>query len=81
MAKHDSGGYRGAGLKLLSKHGVTVGDSVKVATEDGEMSGVLMPRYESASYFPSKMGLIVGRVISPCNPIRRVCYSIWITGC
>jgi glutamyl-tRNA(Gln) amidotransferase subunit D len=49
LAKHDSGGYRGAGLKLLSKHGVAVGDNVKVSTEDGEMSGVLMPRYESAS--------------------------------
>ncbi|HJS68900.1 MAG TPA: Glu-tRNA(Gln) amidotransferase subunit GatD [Nitrososphaera sp.] len=49
MAKHDSGGYRGAGLKLLSKHGVAVGDNVKVSTEDSEMSGVLMPRYESAS--------------------------------
>jgi glutamyl-tRNA(Gln) amidotransferase subunit D len=45
----DSGGYRGAGAKLLSKHSVSVGDSVRVATEDGEMSGVLMPRYESAS--------------------------------
>lgn len=45
----DSGGYRGAGAKLLSKHGVSVGDSVRVATEDGERSGVLMPRYESAS--------------------------------
>ncbi|HEU4606248.1 MAG TPA: Glu-tRNA(Gln) amidotransferase subunit GatD [Nitrososphaera sp.] len=49
MAKQDSGGYRGAGAKLLSKHGLSVGDSVRVATEDGEMSGVLMPRYESAS--------------------------------
>jgi len=49
LANYDSGGYRGAGLKLLSKHGVSVGDSVKVTTEDGEMSGVLMPRYESAS--------------------------------
>lgn len=45
----DSGGYRGAGAKLLSKHGVSVGDSVRVATEDGERSGVLMPRYESAN--------------------------------
>ncbi len=45
----DSGGYRGAGAKLLSKHGVFVGDSVRVATEDGERSGVLMPRYESAN--------------------------------
>ena len=46
---NDSGGYRGAGAKLLSKHGLSVGDSVRVATENGEMSGVLMPRYESAS--------------------------------
>lgn len=49
MAKQDTGGYRGAGLELLSKHGVSVGDSVKVVVKDGEMSGVLMPRYESAS--------------------------------
>lgn len=49
MAKHDTGGYRGAGLELLSKHGVSVGDSIKISIEDGEMSGVLMPRYESAS--------------------------------
>jgi glutamyl-tRNA(Gln) amidotransferase subunit D len=72
LAKHDSGGYRGAGLKLLSKHGVTVGDSVKVATEDGEMSGVLMPRYESASedYIVIKLksgyntGIQVGKIRS-----------------
>jgi len=49
LAKRDSGGYRGAGLELLSKHGVSVGDSVSVSTHDGEMVGVLMPRYESAS--------------------------------
>lgn len=72
MAKHDSAGYRGAGFKLLSKHGVTVGDSVSVATEDGEISGVLMPRYESASedYIVVKLkngyntGIHVGRVKS-----------------
>ena len=44
-----SSGYRGAGLKLLSRYSVGVGDSVEVATEDGELVGVLMPRYESAS--------------------------------
>lgn len=49
MEKQDTGGYRGVGLMLLSKHGVSVGDSVKVTTEDREMHGVLMPRYESAS--------------------------------
>ena len=51
LTKHDdSGGYgEEAGLKLLSKHNISVGDSIKIATEDGEMSGLLMPRYESAS--------------------------------
>ena len=49
MALKDSGGYRGAGMELLSRHGIAVGDSVTVSTADGEMSGVLMPRYESAS--------------------------------
>lgn len=43
------GGYRGAGLELLSKHSVSVGDTVLIKTKDGEISGVLMPRYESAS--------------------------------
>ena len=72
MAKHDSGGYRGAGAKLLSKHGVSVGDSVRVSTEDDEMSGVLMPRYESASedYIVIKLksgyntGIQVGKIKS-----------------
>ena len=45
----DSGGYRGTGLDLLSRHGVSAGDAVSIVTEEGEMSGVLMPRYESAS--------------------------------
>lgn len=72
MAKQDSGGYKGTGLKMLDKHGVSVGDSVKVATEDGEMSGVLMPRYESASegYIVIKLksgyntGIEVGKIKS-----------------
>jgi glutamyl-tRNA(Gln) amidotransferase subunit D len=43
-------GYRGAGLELLSKHGISVGDSVLIKVkEDAEMAGVVMPRYESAS--------------------------------
>ncbi len=72
MAKQDSGGYRGAALRLLAKQGVSVGDSVRIATEDGEMSGVLMPRYESASedYISIKLksgyntGILVGRIKS-----------------
>ncbi|MDQ3873084.1 MAG: Glu-tRNA(Gln) amidotransferase subunit GatD [Thermoproteota archaeon] len=50
MTKDDNnGGYREAGLKLLSKDSILVGDSVKIDTENGEVSGILMPRYESAS--------------------------------
>jgi glutamyl-tRNA(Gln) amidotransferase subunit D len=50
LAKGDnSGGYRETGLKLLSKHSILVGDNIKIATENGEMVGILMPRYESAS--------------------------------
>jgi glutamyl-tRNA(Gln) amidotransferase subunit D len=50
LTKQDnSGGYRGTGLKLLLEHSISVGDSIKIATEDGEITGLLMPRYESAS--------------------------------
>jgi glutamyl-tRNA(Gln) amidotransferase subunit D len=50
LTNHDnSGGYRETGLKLLSKHSILVGDKIKIATDDGEISGILMPRYESAS--------------------------------
>ena len=74
LTKHDnSGGYREeAGLKLLSKHSISVGDSIKIATEDGEMTGLLMPRYESASeeYIVIKLksgyntGIHVGKIKS-----------------
>src|SRR5919198_5656206 len=72
LAKNDSGGYRGVSLKLLAKHGLSVGDSVKIAIENDEMSGVLMPRYESASedYISIKLksgyniGIQVGRIKS-----------------
>ena len=44
LAKGDSSGvYRETGPKLLSKHSILVGDNVKIATDDGEVSGVLMP--------------------------------------
>ena len=73
LTKHDnSGGYREAGLNLLSKHNVSVGDSVKISTEDGEIIGLLMPRYESASeeYIVIKLksgyntGIHIGKVKS-----------------
>ncbi len=45
----DTGGYKGASMEFLSRYGVAVGDSITVTTADGEISGILMPRYESAS--------------------------------
>jgi glutamyl-tRNA(Gln) amidotransferase subunit D len=74
VTNHDnSSGYREeAGLKLLSKHSISVGDSIKITTKDGEITGVLMPRYESASeeYIVIKLksgyntGIHVGKIKS-----------------
>ncbi len=73
LAKHNnSGGYREVGLNILSKHSISVGDSIKIATEDGEIIGLLMPRYESASeeYIVIKLksgyntGIHVGKIKS-----------------
>jgi glutamyl-tRNA(Gln) amidotransferase subunit D len=73
VAKHNnSGGYREVGLNILSKHSISVGDSIKIATEDGEITGLLMPRYESANeeYIVIKLksgyntGIHVGKIKS-----------------
>ena len=51
MTEHDdSGGYMEESRpKILSKYNISVGDSIKITTEDGVITGLLMPRYESAS--------------------------------
>lgn len=50
LIKHDGIGYKGNGLQLLLKHNITVGDNIMITTvDDEEISGVLMPRYESAN--------------------------------
>jgi glutamyl-tRNA(Gln) amidotransferase subunit D len=67
-----NGRYRETGLKLLSKHGISVGDSIKITIEDDEITGLLMPRYESASeeYIVIKLksgyntGIHVGKIKS-----------------
>jgi glutamyl-tRNA(Gln) amidotransferase subunit D len=72
----DSGGYRGAGLEILSKYNVSVGDTVLVRTKDGEMSGVLMPRYESASedyvVIKLKSGYNTGIEISKVKSVEKL---------
>ena len=51
MTEHDDGGgyMEESRLEILSKYNISVGDSIKITTEDGAITGLLMPRYESAS--------------------------------
>lgn len=44
----DLPGYRGASLKMLSQHDVSVGDVMLVKAKGGEFKGSLLPRYEYA---------------------------------
>ncbi|MDE0266342.1 MAG: asparaginase domain-containing protein [Thaumarchaeota archaeon] len=44
---NDTGGYRGAALRVLNDAGAAVGDSVVITYKDGtRRAGLLMPRYE-----------------------------------
>ncbi|HKU50378.1 MAG TPA: Glu-tRNA(Gln) amidotransferase subunit GatD [Nitrososphaera sp.] len=69
------GGYRGAGLELLSRLKLSVGDMVTIETKDGSISGVIMPRYESASdgYISAKLksGYNTGIEIGKINSVSR----------
>lgn len=72
-----SGSYRGAGADLLSRHGVSAGDTISVSTGDGEaMTGVLMPRYESASdsyiVIKLKSGYNTGIKVSRIKSVTKV---------
>jgi glutamyl-tRNA(Gln) amidotransferase subunit D len=77
LTEHDnSGDRREVGLKLLSKHNISVGDSVRIDTEDGEISGLLMPRYESASeeyiVIKLKSGYNTGIHVEKINSITKL---------
>jgi glutamyl-tRNA(Gln) amidotransferase subunit D len=83
LTKRDnSGGYREAGLNLLSKHSISVGDSIKIATGDGEITGLLMPRYESASeeyiVIKLKSGYNTGIHVSKIKSITKL-YKVTAT--
>jgi glutamyl-tRNA(Gln) amidotransferase subunit D len=74
------GGYKGAGLEFLSSHGLSIGDSVLFTTKDGELAGVIMPRYESASdqYIVIKLksgynvGIRIPKIMSVTKLPRKV---------
>ncbi|HYY67690.1 MAG TPA: Glu-tRNA(Gln) amidotransferase subunit GatD [Nitrososphaeraceae archaeon] len=44
----DSKGYSKEVLEMLARSNVTIGDTITILTCDDEISGILMPRYESA---------------------------------
>jgi glutamyl-tRNA(Gln) amidotransferase subunit D len=46
--KMDVGGYKGRSLELLYEAQVSVGDTISIRTNDGEFTGIIMPRYELA---------------------------------
>ncbi|MFL6492918.1 MAG: Glu-tRNA(Gln) amidotransferase subunit GatD [Nitrososphaera sp.] len=77
MTEHDnSGSHREVGFKLLSNHNISIGDSVKIDTEDGEIIGLLMPRYESASeeyiVIKLKSGYNTGIRVEKINSITKL---------
>jgi glutamyl-tRNA(Gln) amidotransferase subunit D len=76
LAMSKDGGYKGAGLELLSSQNLGVGDRVAIRTDDGEISGVIMPRYESASekYLAIKLksGYNTGVQIDKIKSISRL---------
>ena len=44
-------GYRGAGLAVLTEHGVSVWSDVEVVTTNGPFKGLILPRSETADEF------------------------------
>jgi glutamyl-tRNA(Gln) amidotransferase subunit D len=76
LSLRNDGGYKGSGLKLLSVHQLSVGDRVNIQTEQGEITGVIMPRYESASeeYLAIKLksGYNTGVMIEKIKSISKL---------
>lgn len=76
LAQALSSGYKDSAVQLLSRYQVSVGDSIKITTQEGEISGVLMPRYESASkdYIVVKMksGYNTGVEIAKIKSIEKL---------
>src|ERR671936_160681 len=46
--KRSIGGYKRKSLRLLTEKNILVGDNILIKTDEGEFTGILMPRYESA---------------------------------
>ena len=72
---NDLRGYSKHALELLTRAALSIGDMVMVSTHHGEMSGILMPRYESAdkNHIVIKLnsGYNIGIEISKVKSISR----------
>jgi glutamyl-tRNA(Gln) amidotransferase subunit D len=71
----DIKGYSKDALEMLTRASVTIGDRITVRTHDRQLSGILMPRYESAdkSHIVIKLssGYNVGIKISKVESISK----------
>jgi glutamyl-tRNA(Gln) amidotransferase subunit D len=71
-----SGTYKGESAALLSKYGISPGDIITIETSEQQMTGVLMPRYESASdryiVIKLKSGYNTGIEVSRIKSIKKL---------
>ena len=71
----DIKGYSKDALEMLTRASVTIGDRITVRADDYQLSGILMPRYESAdkSHIVIKLssGYNVGIEISKVESISK----------
>ena len=69
-------GYKGRSLELLSEGEVSVGDTINVQTNDGQFTGILMPRYELADknhvVIKLKSGYNIGIKTSSIQSITKI---------
>ena len=69
-------GYKGRSLELLSEGEVSVGDTINVQTNDGQFTGILMPRYELADQnhvvIKLKSGYNIGIKTSSIQSITKI---------
>jgi len=53
-------GYKGEVLKLLQKSKITIGDHIKISTNESNYKGLLMPRYEHSNHDHISVKLLNG---------------------
>ena len=71
-----AGGYKGRGHEILAKFQVSIGDEVNISTNQDDLSGVLMPRYESSTdehiIIKLRSGYNIGVAVASIQTIRKI---------